>query len=257
MHRLMKTWLSKPLDGIHAVRQVDAFLMNRAFSSFDSAFACKKEMPEYLVTKDLTLAYPRMAGVTMMNQMPLCFFSSRDKAVSDCTSDAETKALHYGTANCNQFVLKLLSYLTPIDPDVEWEHTPPQAFDGAPILTEQDNRGCVKFAFNPVVQGKMTNKCISMAFIRESIDLHRLLPFQVPSGQMVSNVMSKNETAPVYKRQSNMLIGAEPWESTTTMQEDYKPVWCKFCDTSDTESQFDQHEKRWIAVCNHCQGIIT
>ena len=54
------------------------------------------------------------APVTMMNQMPLCFFSSRDKAVSDCTSDAETKALHYGTANCNQFVLKLLSYLTPI-----------------------------------------------------------------------------------------------------------------------------------------------
>ena len=74
--------------------------------------------------------------------------------------------------------------------------------------------------------------------------------------EMVSNVMSKNETAPVYKRQSNMLIGVEPWESTSTMQEDYKPVWCKFCDTSDTESQFDQHEKRWIAVCNHCQGII-
>ena len=88
-------------------------------------------------------------------------------------------------------------------------------------------------------------------------DLTIDVPFQVPSGQMVSNVMSKNETASVYKRQSNMLIGAEPWESTTTMQEDYKPVWCKFCDTSDTESQFDQHEKRWIAVCNHCQGIIT
>ena len=143
--------------------------------------------------------------------------------MSDCTTDAETKALHYGSSNCNQFVLKLLSYLTPSDASIEWEFTPPQAHDGTPILTEQDNRGCVKFAFNPVVQGKMTNKCVSMAFIRESIDLHRLLPFQVPSGQMVSNVMTKNETAPVFKRQSAMLTGLIPWESLGTMQDEYKP----------------------------------
>ena len=239
------------------MRQMDEFLKNRAFSSFDSAFACKKEMLEYLVTLDITLAYPRMAGVTCMNQMPVCFFSSRDKAVSDCTTDAETKALHYGSSNCNQFVLKLLSYLTPSDANIEWEFTPPQAHDGTPILTEQDNRGCVKFAFNPVVQGKMTNKCVSMAFIRESIDLHRLLPFQVPSGQMVSNVMTKNETAPVFKRQSAMLTGLIPWESLGTMQDEYKPVWCKFCCTSDTDSQFDRHGKRWIAVCNLCQGIVV
>jgi len=154
-------------------------------------------------------------------------------------------------------VLKLLSYLTPQTAEIEWDQTPPQAIDGTPILTEQDNRGCVKFAFNPVVQGKMTNKCISMAFIRESIDLHRALPFLVPTGQMVSNVMTKNETAPVFKRQCDMLIGIEPWESTTsTMQEDYKPVWCKFCATSDTDVRFDKYEKRWIAVCNHCQGIV-
>ena len=79
--------------------------------------------------------------------------------------------MHYGLANCNQWVLKLLSYLTPQTAEIEWDQTPPQAIDGTPILTEQDNRGCVKFAFNPVVQGKMTNKCISMAFIRESIAL--------------------------------------------------------------------------------------
>ena len=85
-----------------------------------------------------------------MNQMPVCFFSSRDKAVSDCTTDAETKALHYGSSNCNQFVLKLLSYLTPSDASIEWEFTPPQAHDGTPILTEQDNRGCVKFAFRQI-----------------------------------------------------------------------------------------------------------
>ena len=104
---------------------------------------------------------------------------------------------------------------------------------------------------------KMTNKCVSMAFIRESIDLHRLLPFQVPSGQMVSNVMTKNETAPVFKRQSAMLTGLIPWESLGTMQDEYKPVWCKFCCTSDTDSQFDRHGKRWIAVCNLCQGIVV
>ena len=76
-------------------------------------------MLEYLVTLDITLAYPRMGGVTMINQMPVCFFSSRDKAVSDCTSDAECKALHYGLANCNQWVLKLLSYLTPQTAEIE------------------------------------------------------------------------------------------------------------------------------------------
>ena len=110
MHRLMKTWLSNPKEGIWAVRQEDDFLQNRAFSSFDANFAGNKEMIEYLATLDMTMAYPRLGGVTMVNQMPVVFFSHRDKAVSDSTSMAETRALHYGLSNCNQWVLKMLSY---------------------------------------------------------------------------------------------------------------------------------------------------
>ena len=192
----------------------------------------------------------------MVNQMPVVFFSHRDKAVSDSTSMAETRALHYGLSNCNQWVLKMLSYFTPADLSLKWDHTPVQAYDGTPILTEQDNRGCVKFAFNPVVQGKLVNKGMSMAFIREQIELHRALPFQVPSASMVSNVLTKNEKADAYRKQTAMITGATPWESTTTMQHEYKPVWCKFCCTSDTEVQFERETRRWIAVCNLCSCVI-
>ena len=255
MHRLMKTWLSRPDEGITAVRQTEVFRMDRAFGSFDAAFACKKEVLEYMAQKDITLCYPRVCGVICFNQMPLSMFACRYKAVLSSTSAAETAALALGVQKAN-FILKLLSYLTPGDPKTQWAHTPPQARDGVPILCEQDNKGCIAFAFNPVSTGRLINMVISQAVIREAIELNRVLPFKVPTGQMVSNVGTKNETPKVYRRQVAQLIGDLPWESIQSDDSRFQPTWCVYCSTSDVESQFDEATGMWVGVCNLCSGII-
>ena len=84
----------------------------------------------------------------------------------DNTAAAETAALHHGVMRTN-WLLKLVSYFTPVD--CEWEHTPPHAFDGCEMLSEQDNTGCISFAFNPTANGRMVNQVISMCIIREAI----------------------------------------------------------------------------------------
>jgi hypothetical protein len=169
----------------------------------------------------------------------------------DNTSAAETAALHHGATKCN-WSLKLISYFTPATTDIEWKHTPPQAIDGTPVLSEQDNKGCIFFAFNPVSNGRLINQTISMAVIRENIELHRLRPFKVPSKDMVSNVMTKNETAPDYAHQTAMLIGDIPWESMAIECREFKPAWCKFCGTSDIDVEYDNTDKLWFGTCNLC-----
>ena len=251
MIRLMKTWLSKPREGITATKQTDVFLADRIVSSFDSAFACDKEMLEYKQTLDKTLAHPRVGGVISVNGMPFLFFSFRWPGTMDNTSAAETAALHHGATKAN-WSLKLVSYFTPATTDIEWKHTPPQAIDGTPVLSEQDNKGCIFFAFNPVSNGRLINQTISMAVIRENIELHRLRPFKVPSKDMVSNVMTKNETAPDYAHQTAMLIGDIPWESMAIECRDFKPAWCKFCGTSDIDVEYDNTDKLWFGTCNMC-----
>ena len=106
-------------------------------------------------------------------------------------------------------MLKLLSYFTPGERKIPWAYTPPQAIDGCEILTEQDNRGNICFAFNPVSKGRMVNQLLSQAVIREAIDLRRLLPFKVPGPDMVSNVLTKNSAAPEYRKQ--VAAGATVW----------------------------------------------
>ena len=86
----------------------------------------------------------------------LSVFACRYKAVLSSTSAAETAALSLGVQKAN-FILKLLSYLTPGDQGVSWDFTPPQARDGVPIMCEQDNKGCIAFAFNPVSTGRLIN----------------------------------------------------------------------------------------------------
>jgi hypothetical protein len=253
MLRLVKTWLSDFSGGVTAVRQTDPFKINRFFSSFDAAFAGNKEVTEYLVNKDMSVAYPRIGGVIQLNQMPVVIFTYRYKAVLDNTAAAETAALHHGVMRTN-WLLKLVSYFTPVD--CEWEHTPPHAFDGCEMLSEQDNTGCISFAFNPTANGRMVNQVISMCIIREAIELHRLRPFKVPSKFMVSNVLTKNESGPDYKRQCAMLIGATVWESLAGAKLTFKPTWCKFCSSSDTESQFDTDNQQWIATCNLCGFVV-
>ena len=191
----------------------------------------------------------------MMNKMPIVLFSFRYKVVLNCTSAAENAALHYGTQNGNQWVLKMLSYLVPYDSSITWPHVPPQAVDGCPILTEQDNRGNICFAFNPVSQGKLTNQLLSQTIIRESIELRRLLPFKVDGGDMVSNVMTKNETPDTYQKQTQALIGNVIWPSLLKLKDTYKPVWCKYCSCSDTTTNWDSDEKCYIAVCNICGAM--
>jgi hypothetical protein len=254
MIRLMKTWLSNAKEGITATVQTDPFLIDRISGSFDEAFASNKEVLEYKVTLDITMAYPRVGGVLQVNGMAFSFWSFRWTCALDNTSASETAALHYG-ANKSNWALKLISYMTPSD-DCEWDFTPPQAIDGTPIPIEQDNKGCIYFAFNPVSNGRLVNQVISMCIIRESIELQRILPFKVPSKDMVSNVLTKNETAPDYRSQTDMLIGNVPWVSLDGGNVVFKPVWCKFCSTSDVDSFFDKVEKQWCATCNFCQCTI-
>ena len=101
----------------------------------------------------------------------------------------------------------------------------------------------------------MVNQLMSQAIIREAIELRRLLPYKVAGTDMVSNVMTKNEVTSVFKSQTDMLIGNVPWVSLKALKEGHKPVWCVYCSCSDTKSQFDKMDKRWIAVCNICGAV--
>ena len=69
MIRLMKTWLSNAKEGITATVQTDPCLIDRISGSFDAAFASNKEVLEYKVTLDITMAYPRVGGVLQVNGM--------------------------------------------------------------------------------------------------------------------------------------------------------------------------------------------
>ena len=72
---------------------------------------------------------------------------------------------------------------------------------------------------------------------------------------MVSNVMTKNETPDVYRKQTEALIGNVIWPSLLKLKETYKPVWCKYCSCSDTASVYDSAQAVWTAVCNVCGGV--
>ena len=72
---------------------------------------------------------------------------------------------------------------------------------------------------------------------------------------MVSNVMTKNETAEVHQTQTGALIGNVMWPSLLLLKETYQPVWCKYCSCSDTQTEWNYDEKCYVAICNICGAV--